>query len=237
MTNHSSFLNRPLTYSLAVLLLGILLTISALTHTVSSLFLIPGNKILENLRTGEKLTDDQIDTLIVSRKRSLIFFESGQKWTDIGLALLLLEARTQDTEKKKAILKEAIASLEKGLSLAPSNPWGWTRLTHGYILLEGPSKKAAEALVRAILVAPYEPSILLTRLTLVFSSWEYLPKNAWPLAFAQVRTAWRSTPDELTKLALNNHRLHIVRSALLEDSENLKKFEILVQKALAAGKH
>jgi len=201
------------------------------------LFLIPGNQVLEDLRTGKNLTDDQIDTLIASRKRSLQFFESGQKWTDIGLAFLLLEARTHDSEEKKAILTKAITSLEKGLSLAPSNPWGWTRLAHAYILLEGPSEKAAEALVRAILVAPYEPSILLTRLTLVLSAWEYLPKNAWPLAFAQVRTVWRSTPDDLTKLALNSHRLHIVRSALLEAPENLKKFEILVQKTLAAGKH
>ena len=229
-------LNRPLLYSAFLIFLAVMLTFFAVTHTVSSLLLVPGNQVLDDLRKGEPLSAEQINSLISSRERSLKFSESGQKWTDIGLALLLQESLNQGPKEKREALESAITSLKNGLSQAPSNPWGWVRLAHAYILLEGPSEQAAEALIRAMVVAPYEPRLMFTRLSLVFATWESFPKNVWPLVFGQVRMAWRHSPENLVDLTIKTRRLQVVRSALLEDKNAFENFERLVGKSLSSQK-
>ena len=229
-------LDRSFFYFFVAILLSFTLIVFASIQTISSAFLISGDQELDQLRNGNTLTGEQIDRLISSREKSLLAWNTGQKWTDLGLAYLLKAPLQKPRTEKRQTLEKAISSLQKGLALAPSNPWGWTRLAHAHILLNGPSNDAAQALVRAIVVAPYEPNLHFTRLALCFSAWPYFPKTAWPLVFKQIRVGWRVSPQKLVDLATQKRRVQIVRSALLEDQNALKGFESLLLKSLTSSK-
>ena len=208
------------------LIAGAVLVVAGIPRTIAAFTMLPGDPVLREIQNLRPVERDNLDVLIVAQGRGLFFDESGRKWTDLGLAQLLL-AREEGVQGGigKEMVSEAIASLKTGLALAPANPFAWTRLAFAQSLITGPSPSVASALRMALLTARYEPRLLFIRLELCLQSWSYFRPDDRELVYGQVRFAWRKKPKRLVDLAVGTGRVNVVRAALLRSREDLSAFE------------
>ena len=208
------------------LIAGAVLVVAGIPRTIAAFTMLPGDPVLREIQNLRPVEQDSLDVLITAQGRGLFFGESGRKWTDLGLAQLLL-AREQGVQGGfgKEMVSEAIASLKTGLALAPANPFAWTRLAYARSLLSGPSPSVASALRMAMLTARYEPRLLFIRLELCLQSWSYFRPDDRELVYREVRFAWRKKPKRLVDLAVGTGRVNVVRAALLRSREDLSAFE------------
>ena len=228
MTPETASFGRPMIGNAPVaalaLLAGAVLLSLGLPRTIASVITVPGNAVLKSIQSLEPVSRQDLDLLIASQRRSLAWGESGRKWTDLGLAQLLLAAEAGDDGREDRI-SEAMTSLKRGLALAPANGFAWTRLAYGETLASGPSAAVAAALKMALLTAPFEPRLLFMRLELSFRAWPYFEPDDRDLVFRQVRFAWRDDPERLIDLARRSGRINLVRAALLRTPEALSRLE------------
>ena len=164
-----------------VFLTGTVLLVGGVPRTIAALATLPGGPVLHEIQSLRPAGRDDLEILIASQRRGLRFGESGRKWTDLGLAQLLL-AREQGVSGGITVemVSPAIASLKTGLALAPANPFAWTRLAYAQSLITGPSRSVASSLRMALLTARYEPRLLFIRLELCLRSWSFFNRSAWP---------------------------------------------------------
>ncbi len=214
-----------------VFLSGVALLVGAVPRTIAALAMLPGAPVLREIQNLRPVERDSLDILIASQRRGLRFGESGRKWTDLGLAQLLL-AREQGVQEAigKETVSRAVATLKAGLALAPANPFAWTRLAYAQSLLTGPSPSVASALRMALLTARYEPRLLFIRLELCLQSWSYFKTGDRELIFQQVRLAWSKNPERLVDLAVRTGGVNVVRAALLRSRKDLSAFEKRLRK-------
>ncbi len=200
--------------------------VGAVPRTIAALAMLPGGPVLSEIQNLRLVGRDDLEILIASQRRGLRFGESGRRWTDFGLAQLLL-ARQQGVpgEIKIEMVSQAIAYLKTGLALAPANPFAWTRLAYAQSLMMGLSPSVASALRMAMLTARYEPRLLFIRLELCFQSWFYFKPEDRELVFQQVRLAWRKNGKRLVDMAVKTGQVNVVRAALLRSRKDLSAFE------------
>ncbi len=208
------------------LIAGAVLVVAGIPRTIAAFTMLPGVSVLREIQNRRPVERDNLGVLIVAQERGLFFGESGRKWTDLGLAQLLLayEEAVQGGIGKEMV-SEAIASLKTGLALAPANPFAWTRLAYARSLIIGPSPSVVSALRMAMLTARYEPRLLFIRVELCLQSWSYFRPDDRELVYHQVRFAWRKNPKRLVDLAVGTGRVNVVRAALLRSRKDLSAFE------------
>ncbi len=208
------------------LVAGAVLLVAGIPRTIATFTLLPGYPVLREIQNLGDVGRDSLDVLIASLGRGLLFGETGRKWTDLGLAQLLLarEHGVQDGIGKETV-SQAVASLTAGLALAPANPFAWTRLAYAQTLMTGPSPSVASALRMAMLTARYEPRLLFIRLELSLQSWSYFRPKDHALVYQQVRFAWSKKPKRLVDLAVGTGRVNVVRAALLRSRKDISAFE------------
>ncbi len=208
------------------LVVGAVLLVAGIPRTIAAFTLLPGDPVLREIQNLFPVERDSLNVLIASQGRGLFFGETGRKWTDLGLAQLLLarEQGVQDGIGKETV-SQAVASLKTGLALAPANPFAWTRLAYAQTLMTGPSPSVASALRMAMLTARYEPRLLFIRLELSLRSWSYFRAEDRELVYQQVRFAWSKKPKRLVEMAVGTGRVNVVRAALLRSRKDLSAFE------------
>ncbi len=208
------------------LVVGAVLLVAGIPRTIAAFTLLPGYPVLREIQNLGDVGRDSLDVLIASQGRGLFFGETGRKWTDLGLAQLLLarEQGVQDGIGKETV-SQAVASLKTGLALAPANPFAWTRLAYAQTLMTGPSPSVASALRMAMLTARYEPRLLFIRLELSLRSWSNFRPEDRELVYQQVRFAWSKEPKRLVDLAVGTGRVNVIRAALLRSRKDLSAFE------------
>lgn len=214
-------------------LIGIILGITSVTllawglpRTISAFVMAPSAPVLRKLQNLQTVETAELKTVVAAQNRGLVWSPRGRSLTDLGLAQLLIAERLdEDDPKRQKQIEQAIASLKRGLALAPANPYAWTRLAYASFQRDGWTPEALSALRLAFATAPYDPRLLLSRLRLSFLAWPHLLREDRELVFQQVRYAWHRDPDELTRLALDFGQINLVRAALLRDSEDLAAFE------------
>ncbi len=198
---------------------------------IAALAMLPSGPVLREIQNLRPVGRDDLEILVASQRRGLRFGESGRKWTDLGLAQLLL-AREQGVPGgiKIEMVSQAIASLKTGLALAPANPFAWTRLAYAQSLMTGASPSVASALRMALLTARYEPRLLFIRLELCLRSWSFFRTDDQELVFQQVRLAWRKSRKRLVDMAVKTGQVNVVRAALLGSRKDLSAFEKRLRK-------
>ena len=106
-----------------VFLSGVALLVGAVPRTTAALVMLPAGPVLHEIQNLRSVGRDDLEILIASQRRGLRFGESGRKWTDLGLAQLLL-AREQGVRGriKVDMVSPAIQSLKTGLHWRPRTP-------------------------------------------------------------------------------------------------------------------
>ncbi len=210
-------------------LVGAALLYLGAPRAIEAVWMYSGNRTLLDIQAQKSVTNEKLADLIEALDDTMFLVESGRKWTDLGLAQLLLSARTEDEPKAQELLSRSRVSLRKGLALAPANGFAWTRLAYVETLISGPSEEVAGILEMAMLTMPFEPRLLFFRLELCFLAWPYFDEEDRDLVFQQLRFAWRESAKQLVDLAARAERVELVRDALASTPEDLDRFETLLE--------
>ena len=76
--------------SLLPLLLAMSLLYLGAPRTIAAFVSLPSDYLLERIRIGESVNARDLDILITSRERALVWVEAGRVQTDLALAQLVL---------------------------------------------------------------------------------------------------------------------------------------------------
>lgn len=202
----------------------------AVPRTLSAFVMAPSAPVLRKLQNLQPVETDELKTLVAAQQRGLTLSAQGRTLTDLGLAQLLIAERLgENSPEKSEQIEKAIASLKDGLALAPANPYAWTRLAYASFQLHGWTPEALSALRLAFATAPYDPRLLLSRLSLSFLAWDNLLREDRELVLQQIRYAWKQNPNELVRMASGFRQVNLVRAALLRNPAALADFEEKLQ--------
>ena len=223
-----------LTIRISLGILGAAVAISLLSlgapRLVAAFASFPASPILAKLKLRQPVDDDELETLAHAQRRGITWVESGRRWTDLGLAQVLMAERYRADDPMRAnMLDEAIRSLRTGLGMAPANPWAWTRLAHAEGLKRLGSPEAIAAYRMSVDTAPYTPRLLYARMRIGLLNWRWLNREDRRLLFQQIHWGWQRNKRHLVDAALDVNRINVVRAALFPDREKLSRFEKLLK--------
>ena len=209
--------------------LGAALLYLGVPRAIEAVWTYSAGRTLLDIQSQQEVSDEDIRNLIADLQDTMFLVESGRKWTDLGLAQLLLSARTEAGPQARELLVQSRDSIKKGLGLALANSFAWTRLAYVESLIGGPSAQVADYLELAILTAPYEPRSQFLRLQLVFLAWPYFQEKDRNLVLQQALYVWRQAPRLFVDLALEAAQADLAREALARDPDGLERFEKMLE--------
>lgn len=212
-----------------VLIIGGALLYLGAPRFIAAVVTLPSGPILNRIQTKRDVDTKALDILIESQERGLQWNESSRRWTDLGLAQIILANETDDKKNRIALLGKAEASLIKGLSISPSNAFAWTRLAYIDMATNGISASVTKKLHLAVVRAPHDRRLVFPRLRLCFLAWPQFDEQARPMILDQTRFAWGLNPKKLVALAVELGRIGTIRAALFANPDDIGKFEVLLK--------
>lgn len=206
-----------------------LLIALAVPRLLAAVSVLPSVPTLSRLQSLQPVETEPLRRLVRNQRRALVWQAGGRTWTDLGLAQLLLAERLADTDPlSQQRFAAARQALTEGLSVAPANPFAWSRLAYAEAVLSGWSERAVSALRMAFITGPYEPRLLWPRLRLALAAWAELQPADQEMVLHQLRQAWAADPEALTALVSQQDRVELARAALSGSPADLRAFETLV---------
>lgn len=184
--------------------------------------LLSNNNVRQRILNGKDITSEDMASYETAQKRALHWLP-GTEIMDELAATSLIKARQFPTEANNT-LKEALVWQRSSLALAPANTYGWTRLAYLHLITEGPSPIAAAALALSLETGPYEPSIMLTRVTMAIAMLDIIDDDTRARLPPMIRAAWEHEPGQLTETARREKFISLVDDALQNDPAALAQF-------------
>lgn len=233
--------SKPINITVGAILaltVGLFLIYLSTPRMMASILLFPGDHILDSLQNGKEVPIKDMDVLIASREDALQWVSSGEIWGELGLAQSWKAYYTgyQSPEGREQ-LSNSIDSFRQGLALAPANTFAWAGLAYSYVMRTGyPVENTTQSLKLSILTSPYQPKLLINRLTLCLKLFTFFDDEGKGLVEKQIKIAAKMDPKELAKIAAANNEIGaIISNALEGELEEHDKFNKYYEK-LVSGK-
>ncbi len=205
-----------------------LLIALAVPRLLASLTVLPSAPTLNRLQSLGPVETADLQRLVRNQRRALVWLAGGRTWTDLGLAQLLLAERLGGADpSSQQLFAGARQALREGLSVAPANPFAWSRLAYAEAVLSGWSESATAALRMAFITGPYEPRLLWPRLRLALAAWPHVQPGDQEMILHQLRQAWAADPEALTAMVSQQDQADAARTALAGSPADLRAFENL----------
>lgn len=174
------------------LLAGVLVLGLAVPRTIAAFQLLPGDPVLESVRSGKAVSREQLQALMESRKDAREWLPSGRIQGDLALARLELARREgYGGETGEGYLRDGLQALEAGLSLSPADPHAWARLAFVRIKNGSAAADVRRALFLSILTGPYEKRLAISRIQYAILLWDRLAADERSLVLDQISWAER----------------------------------------------
>jgi hypothetical protein len=208
---------------------GIWLAVFGLRQVVAALLIVPSNATLERIQNLEPVTPVALVGLADRQSNSLAVMDSAAGWSNLGLALAL-QAESASAADRADLLTRTVEALRTSLTLAPANPYVWTRLA---VVRHSTGARDAEIMryVRlSWMTGPNEERLRLPRIGLTLGHWSAVTEADRQSLLEDIRHAWDLRHEDILPLATSPFATNVVRAALIPDLANLRTFE----KALSA---
>lgn len=180
----------------------------------------------EKLYAHGKLPAAELDDFIAKRTQMLTFWDSWLGYDDLAQAnLAKAEALGITTKAGRAMMPEIIRFEKESLLRNPANSFAWARLAYARMIYNGPSRLVTMPLLQSIQAAPYEPSLLPSRIAMMLDTKTYWPPEMGDLFPQQLDRAWISHAFETTRAAFLDGQADALRPYLEKDPEKLAKFD------------
>ena len=210
-------------------LAAVLLIVLAVPRLLAAVTVLPSAPTLNRLQSLETVKTRDLERLVRNQSRALVWRAGGRTWTDLGLAQLMLAERLgQGDPRGREMFIGARQALTEGLSVAPANPFAWSRLAYAEAVLAGWSEPATSALRMAFITGPNEPRLLWPRLRLALSAWPHVAAADQEMILYQLRQAWSADPEALAALVGEQDQADVARAALAGNPGDLRAFETLI---------
>jgi O-antigen ligase len=216
--------------ALAPLALGASILLLAVPRVAAATLLLPGDRVLRAIEDGANPGRRDLAIFESSRSHALPWSASGRIRTELALAELL-RSRAQSGAEANALRVSATHDLESGLSRAPANPYGWTRLGFTEIEADAPASQVLPILRMVVRTGAFQPNLLLPQLQLWLLEVPYLTADDKAVLGAQTRFAWSRVPAQLVETARAMGQIEMVRAAL--PTADRKSFDHLLAAPVA----
>jgi hypothetical protein len=215
------------------LAVGACLVVLGLPRLISAVVTEPVQPTLEALQAGDRVSEEGLARLTGRAALARNFSSSGRVAVELAAAKLAQAARLPEraqTERGE-LVQDAVALLEEGLAAMPANGFGWAQLAQARLLQDGPGPAAVDAWRMSVLTAPAEPQLALWRARSGIGLASHFIEGDHALLDRQIRFAWQAEPERLAAYAKSAgpEVLTAVRTALIDQPEDLKRFEALVR--------
>lgn len=180
----------------------------------------------EKLYARGKISDAELDDFIAKRRQLSSLWDGWLGYDDLAQATLAKADALGIHSKAGVALMPEVISLEKDALLRnPANSFAWARLAYARMIYNGPSRLVSMPLLQSIQSAPYEPSLLPSRIALMLDTKAYWPPEMTDLFPQQLERAWISEAFETTRAVFDDHQDAALRPYLESDPEKLAKFD------------
>ena len=211
------------------LVLGVALVALGVPRLIAAVTILPAEPVMATLQQGGKVGDDDLAAFEQRWTRARAFVSWGRLDSDLALAKLARAERLSSPSDRRALTEEAIRLLREALSRTPSNSFAWARLAYALALRDGPTEEGAEAWRMSVLTAPADRRLTLWRAEFGVSLLPRLSSSSTDLLYRQIRFAWRFSGKDLVRYAKASGNAGIIRAALLDQPDDLRKFEKALQ--------
>lgn len=204
-----------------------------LPRFVSAIAMLPAEPVVEALQSGRPVGEEGLARFAGRSATARQLSSSGRIATDLAAAKLAAAARlpTEVQSARRMLIEEACALLEEGLAATPSNTFAWAQLANARSLKDGPGSGALDAWRMSVLTGPAEPRLALWRARFGISHAAFLREGDHDLLVRQIRFAWRGDAERFADYAraAGPRAQGIVREALLDQPEDLERFESAIR--------
>lgn len=185
---------------------------------------LPGDPAVNRLDEPETLTEAAYDRIHLSRENARAWSDDPTVAKSLGLALLV-RAQAGDVESggEDRRLREAVAELRRGLTMAPGDAPAWTQLALAHALL-GEDTEAAAALDASVATGPNYASLAPVRAQLGLIYWFDVRPETRPGLAADFRRMVRQLPGPFARVARQMGMTDLVLLALEDDEELRERF-------------
>ncbi len=215
---------------LAIAVAVAILTLS-IPRTIGAFIGLPADPIQGKLHRGEEVSSEELHKLIENRTSVLEWIQNRSIYTDIGVAQRLLAKEAgYDSDEGLEYLRLAEDNIVSGLVLGPADAITWNLLGFIRSIRNGPSEGAAKALRTSILLGRYDRRLWRDRLKYCFYNWRYFDEEGRDVVLGQVRLVWQHKAHQVLEAAKEQKSIWIVRLALADQPEDLKKLSEKLKK-------
>ncbi|MDD3288756.1 MAG: hypothetical protein PHX43_07125 [Alphaproteobacteria bacterium] len=199
--------------------LAVVILVMASPALVARIILLPGNSVREDLLNNQKVLDADIAKLISSREKVMPWFENSEILNDLALAYLA-KANNDGLVGVAAAnnVNLALKFQKKALEDSPADTFGWARMSYLLMLTKAPSQEAAHALALSMDAGPYEPRLLLSRISAAMLLFDFLDEDAKARLPTLLRESWRLNRRRTEDAARKGHFTEALDAALREDA-------------------
>lgn len=209
------------------LVAGVLVLGLAVPRTIAALQLLPGDPVLESVRSAKAVSGEELQALIASREDALGWLPSRRIQADLALAHLELAKRQgYGGETGGRHLGESLRALRAGLSLSPADPYAWARLAFVRIKNGGSAAAVKKALFLSFLTGPYEKRLAISRIQYAVWLWDQLDADERSLVLNQISWADRTGKRRALAQMAKRHRKAdaIIFLAVARDPKRLRGY-------------
>lgn len=189
---------RNLAIAAAAILAAVGCAIIAAMSLFAAIASLPADQVIERLRRGDSVSDEQVAQAAAASLRAGLIFERGRYFSNAALALAKLDA------SKGARPKEApplAAVVEQALTAAPAAPHNWARRA-AIQLAANDLVGARGSIETSLLLGRYVPGLTVPRLRTMLELMKRSSSIDMESEFAeQVRIAAQTEPFQLAQFA------------------------------------
>jgi hypothetical protein len=130
-----------------------------------------------------------------------------------------------DKKEGRKFLPQVLKLETEALRRNPANTFAWARFAYARYAYNGPSTMVTAPLLQSIQMAPYEPDLLPSRITLALLTKEYWPDELKQLFPQQLKRAWLLQKIETVQAAYKGGVSRELRQAVSDDPVMLAEFD------------
>lgn len=209
-----------------VLALAVATAVLSWPRLIGAVVEAPFENVVLSLQGDASRADTFARRAAAAKEHAASVHETAHGWADIGLIRQREATRAGlATAEGRAALDASLAAHRRALELEPAQAFVLTRLAQGMLMRDGPENPRVPLILdAAIKAAPYDPNLVVARVTIALAAWDFLDPDLQAVVADQIHIAADQAPADLAAAAAQWLAFPRVVLILGDDPRLLKRF-------------
>ena len=211
-----------------LVLLSCLLLAMAARVLPARLLGIAGDLRSDAVLADKNLSDEDYTAFVKAREAAVRWYPFADYLNELATAYSARAGHESDRDQSDTLLTQSRNSQIRALGLEPADSYGWSQMA--YLEMQDDSQKthAVDDLRMSIESAPYEPTLMPSRLEMVVLLQDSLGADEREQIPVVAREAFEVDPHAVAASAQSYNYISVVESALARDEKALQQFHALL---------